>query len=359
MEIIKQFFIWLATGILALTGTNFGGTVPKGTALFETSLSTAVTSTEQSMSIIRTTDLDGNSLSGEYGFIIDEGSSKAELVSCSASGGTLTSCKRGLSFADGTTTITANQKAHNRGAVIKMTDAPLILRLLQVANGDSCYYNNVCTNNNFFRATAQTAPSSTEYTTQGYNDLRYMRPGTATTVSAVLTFTSLPESSTGCSTANQFCNKTYVDSVAIAGGASSSASVYGISRLSVAPANANFPIAVGDNDTRIDNYIERYGGVSSNSTTITSVDNGDVLMVWGNWYQNNRGGSMLLIHNDGTTTTLGSTTFGSYGSGYGFSFGGYYLSATNTESVIIKLWDDVAGTITGGSSPKIMYQVIK
>jgi hypothetical protein len=43
----------------------------------------------------------------------------------------------------------------------------------------------------------------------------------------------------------------YVNNVAISGGASSSATVYGFSKLSVSPVDANIPIAVGDNDTRV------------------------------------------------------------------------------------------------------------
>lgn len=43
--------------------------------------------------------------------------------------------------------------------------------------------------------------------------------------------------------ANQFATKEYVDGVAIAGGADSSTTVKGITKLSVAPASATNPIA--------------------------------------------------------------------------------------------------------------------
>lgn len=53
------------------------------------------------------------------------------------------------------------------------------------------------------------------------------------------------------STANQFATKAYVDGVAIAGGADASTTVKGITKMSVAPASAASPIAVGDNDPRV------------------------------------------------------------------------------------------------------------
>lgn len=51
--------------------------------------------------------------------------------------------------------------------------------------------------------------------------------------------------------ATDAANKSYIDGVAIAGAPDSSTTVKGITKMSVAPASATSPIAVGDNDTRV------------------------------------------------------------------------------------------------------------
>ena len=53
------------------------------------------------------------------------------------------------------------------------------------------------------------------------------------------------------SAGNDLANKTYVDGVAIAGSPDASTITKGISKMSVAPASATNPIAVGDNDPRL------------------------------------------------------------------------------------------------------------
>jgi hypothetical protein len=53
------------------------------------------------------------------------------------------------------------------------------------------------------------------------------------------------------SNSNALATKAYVDGVAIAGAPDSSATVKGITKLSVAPVSGANPIAVGDNDTRV------------------------------------------------------------------------------------------------------------
>jgi hypothetical protein len=64
------------------------------------------------------------------------------------------------------------------------------------------------------------------------------------------------------------------ETAAAVGGASSSATVYGISKLSTAPANANFPIAVGNNDVRVEHYIGAYGSVVGTSWLLRQMSSG-------------------------------------------------------------------------------------
>jgi len=69
-------------------------------------------------------------------------------------------------------------------------------------------------------------------------------------------------------------NKKYIDDTAIAGGVKATTSVYGISKMSTAPASAIAPIAVGDNDTRIPTQDENdalAGNDGTPSTTNTFV----------------------------------------------------------------------------------------
>lgn len=97
----------------------------------------------------------------------------------------------------------------------------------------------------------------------------YMNLGSAQTVAGVKTFSSSPVVPTP-SSATDAANKSYVDSVAIAGGADASTTVKGISKLSTAPASATDPIAVGTNDTRIPTQDENNALVGTSGTPSTS-----------------------------------------------------------------------------------------
>lgn len=156
----------IAFGVPALQTQeqNFGQTVPTVVALFESSLSQGVTTTATSMTLERGTDKAGTTLSGTYGFIIDEGSSNEEFVLCTAAGTALSGCTRGLSVVDGKTAVTALQKVHRRGATVKITDFPQLAILSRIVNGTE-YFPNLLryeTNPNFSGA------SSASLATVGY-----------------------------------------------------------------------------------------------------------------------------------------------------------------------------------------------
>ena len=109
--------------------------IPKVVALFETTLQTSITSTATSMTLVSGTDKAGNSLSGTFGFIIDEGTGDEEFVIGSVSGTAITSMTRGIDPIDGKTEVTALKKAHTIGATIKVTNYPVLAILQRILAG--------------------------------------------------------------------------------------------------------------------------------------------------------------------------------------------------------------------------------
>ena len=117
---------------------NFGASTQSSEvrALFTTTLASKITSSATSMTLSSATDKDGTVLaSSTYGFIIDEGTSKEELVLADCTGTTCTNMTRGLSVRTGTTTVAALQFEHGRGAEVKITDAPALIYASNVFRG--------------------------------------------------------------------------------------------------------------------------------------------------------------------------------------------------------------------------------
>jgi hypothetical protein len=120
---------------------SLGAALPSATANFETSLAAPITSSATSMTLSANSVRGGGSLSGYQCFTIDEGSAQAETVCGTISGTSVTSMSRGISQATGTTTVSALQFAHRRGASVKITDYPVIQILKAQANGEDTYNN--------------------------------------------------------------------------------------------------------------------------------------------------------------------------------------------------------------------------
>lgn len=138
--------ILLAPFILALslTGTpdaRLGATLPSATAVFETSLASPITSSATSMTLASNSVRGGGSISGYNCFTIDEGSSQAETVCGTVADTAVTSMTRGISQSTGTTTVSALQFSHRRGANVKITDFPLIQILKAQNNGEDTFPN--------------------------------------------------------------------------------------------------------------------------------------------------------------------------------------------------------------------------
>lgn len=107
----------------------FGVTLPSGVAVFETSLQDRISSTDSSMSIVSATTRGSGTLSGYQCFTVDEGRTDAEYICGTLSGTTVSTLERGLDPLTGTTTVSALKFAHRKGADVKITDFPLIMRL--------------------------------------------------------------------------------------------------------------------------------------------------------------------------------------------------------------------------------------
>ena len=186
-------------------------TLPKAYALFETTLQDSITSAGTSMTLVTGTDKEGTNLAGTIGYIIDEGTASEEFVIGATTATAVTSMARGVSSSDGTTEVAENKKAHRKGASIKITNHPLLIRLYRIANGDDAFPDNA----------------------QTLGDGSLLASSAAPTSDAMI------------------ANKKYIDDTAIAGGAKATEVIYGISKLSVAADSAVAPIAVGDNDNRV------------------------------------------------------------------------------------------------------------
>lgn len=110
--------------------------IPKISALYESSLASALSASGSSFTVVSGNDRDGNALSGLYGFILDESTADEEFIIGTISSGTVTITYRGIDADAPNTEITGNKKAHRRGASVKITDYPITGVLRNILNGD-------------------------------------------------------------------------------------------------------------------------------------------------------------------------------------------------------------------------------
>lgn len=110
--------------------------VPVTTAFYSDALQSGITSSATSFSLVNGKDSQGNSLSGTYGFVIDQGSAVQEIVYCTNVVGTaVAGCSRGIDLTTGTTSVAALQQVHNRGASVQITTAPLFEIIANILRG--------------------------------------------------------------------------------------------------------------------------------------------------------------------------------------------------------------------------------
>ena len=114
---------------------KLGTSIPSVIAVFETSLASKITSTQTTMTLVSGTTDDSTTLSGTYGFVIDEGSASQEFVLATCVDTACTSMSRGISVTTGTSTVDALKKSHRRGASVKITDHPVLATIVRILNG--------------------------------------------------------------------------------------------------------------------------------------------------------------------------------------------------------------------------------
>ena len=103
--------------------------IPKLIAKFETVLSSGISATATTATIASALTKDGSNIpTGIYGFVIDEGTSNEEYIIATVTGTALSAMTRGLSYVDGTTSITALKQTHRKGSQIKITDHPALMQ---------------------------------------------------------------------------------------------------------------------------------------------------------------------------------------------------------------------------------------
>lgn len=129
----------LLVSILALSisfaSVAFAVSLPGGEANFETSLQTRISTSDTSMTLVSNSLKGGGALTGYHCFTLDEGRTDAEFICGSIAGTSVTGLERGVSYVNGTTTVASIQYAHRVGADVKVTDYPLIERILSVLTG--------------------------------------------------------------------------------------------------------------------------------------------------------------------------------------------------------------------------------
>ena len=204
---------------------------PEARALFETSLSSKISSTATTFTLTNATDKDGNTLaSSTYGFIIDEGTADEEIILADCTATACTNATRGLSSNTGTTTVSALKKAHRAGANIKITDAPLLLFVKNALKGKQNLEN-------------------------------------------ILTYDSALSFTVG---SNQLASVLYADTLSFAGAPNGSETAKGIYELSTAAETAD-GVSTGSTAARLviptSAATSTYQGGSSNKVVVTGAQN--------------------------------------------------------------------------------------
>lgn len=122
-------------------------------ALFATSLASPITASATSMTLVSAaTDPNVTLASSTYSFIIDGGQSDQEFVRADCTNTACTNMVRGLSMVDGATTIPSLAQPHRHGQSVKITDAPLLLVVTNIINGNNGFPNIVSYANNITTA---------------------------------------------------------------------------------------------------------------------------------------------------------------------------------------------------------------
>lgn len=269
-------FILSLAGYSTTPNMNVGAALPQAVGVFETSLASPITSSATSMTLAENAIRGGGSLSGYNCFTVDEGSAQAEIICGTVSSTAVSSLSRGISYANGTTTVSANQFSHRRGANVKITDFPIIQILKAQANGEDTY------------------PNLLQY---------------ANTVNI-----------TGASATTTIATKAYVDSVSIAGASDANTTTKGIVEIATATETASSTALGGTGATLVipaSNATSTYNSATAGLKAVVTQNNGTIDANFiatssaYTWSGNNTFSGTNTFSNTNTftsTTTLATTT---------------------------------------------------
>jgi hypothetical protein len=116
--------------------SNVGATIPIATSFYNDSLQSGITPTQTTLTLVSGKDSEGKSLSGQYSFVIDQGTAVQEIVSCTTVAGVSASgCTRGVDLTTGTTSVASLEQTHNRGATVQITTAPVVNIMANIFRG--------------------------------------------------------------------------------------------------------------------------------------------------------------------------------------------------------------------------------
>lgn len=207
---------------------------------YRTTLGSSMTSNQTTVPASSVTTFDGHVLTmadlGSVVFLtLEPGSSREEIVKCTGISGTSwTGCTRGLAFYGTTeTAVSANQKAHNAGSVIVMSNVHYVYE-------------------------------------------QFVDTDTSSTINAQISYTVFPEmspSSLTPTTSGQFVTKLYADNLASSGVATSTEATSGKSRLSTqAQMAASTDLGINDPLVLQAKYSTSSCQVAGNYSVVTDTD---------------------------------------------------------------------------------------
>lgn len=131
---MKKLLRNLLIGAMILAGatTAFASTIPNTPALYESYLANTMGSSDTTMTLASGALRDGTSLAGFNCFTIDANTPTLEYICGTVSGVNVTGLMRGLDAVTGTTTISALQFSHRRGADVKITEYPVLALIARI-----------------------------------------------------------------------------------------------------------------------------------------------------------------------------------------------------------------------------------
>ncbi len=371
----------LVSGMFGNNQPILGGTfsTPEVRALFTTSLASKITSSATSMTLVSATDKDGNTLaSSTYGFIIDEGTSVEEFVLADCTGTACTNLKRGISVATATTTVSALQFEHRRGASVKITTAPSLIFLMNVAKGKQNLENRLTYNTSLSIAT-----SSNVLVHAGWVSDNFIDNSNTETISGSKTFSATTTFSQGLdvngrkilnvqtpTATTDVANKSYVDGVVTGGAADANTTTKGLSEEATVP-EIDSKSSTGGTGAKLFMTPASFAQsrlasttlymASTTSSTYQAILNiamlsGDIMRVWGNADPNCTSASLVIkykLTNFSASTTLDTQQCAGNNNLTSLGVLGYF-TATTTSTLHV----DLSMTGSFGSKSTLLVEVL-